>query len=158
MITRRTATVLLAALAIAGPALGQMASAAAPASPAPAATRLNPNTATAAELSAIAGLPPALAAAIQMQRPFKSIVEFNTLVRMTLSEDQAKALYEKLFVPVNLNTSTREQIALIPGMSPRMVGEFLEYKPYANIDVFNREIGKYVPAAEVARLRSYVTL
>jgi hypothetical protein len=31
-------------------------------------------------------------------------------------------------------------------------------RPYATIEVFNREIGKYVNAAEVARLRSYVTL
>src|SRR5262245_22252562 len=107
MITRRTAIVLLAAFAIAGPAI---AGAAAPvAIPAP--PRLNPNTATAAELAAVPGLTPALADAIQKQRPFKSIVEFNTLVRMAPSEDQAKALYEKLFMPVNLNASTREQIA-----------------------------------------------
>ena len=73
-------------------------------------------------------------------------------------EEVRQALYPQLFVPINLNTATREEIALIPGMTPRMIGEFLEYKPYASIDVFNREIGKYVPAAEVARLRSYVTL
>jgi DNA uptake protein ComE-like DNA-binding protein len=143
--------VSLAAAALAAPALTQ---AAAPAQ----APRLNPNTATPAELAAVPGLTPALADAIQKQRPFKSIVEFNTLVRQTLSADQAKALYERLFVPVNLNAATREQIALIPGMSQRMIGEFLEYRPYATLEVFNREIGKYVNAAEVARLRSYVTL
>ena len=99
-----------------------------------------------------------LASAIQAGRPFASIVEFNTLVRSTQTEEQAKALYEKIFVPVNLNTGTREQIALIPGMTPRMIREFLEYRPYASIEVFNREMGKYVPPEEVARLRSYVTL
>jgi hypothetical protein len=86
------------------------------------------------------------------------MVEFNALVRQTLSADQAKAVYERLFIPINLNTATSGEIALIPGMSQRMIGEFLEYRPYANIEVFNREIGKYVNATEVARLRSYVTL
>jgi DNA uptake protein ComE-like DNA-binding protein len=155
MITRRT---VLAGIAAASLVAGIPVFAQAAAPSAPQAQRLNPNTATAAELTALPGMTPALVDAIQKQRPFKSILDFNTLVRMTLSEDQAKAIYERLFVPVNLNTSTREQILLIPGMTARMVGEFLEYKPYANIDVFNREIGKYVPAAEVARLRSYVTL
>jgi DNA uptake protein ComE-like DNA-binding protein len=156
MITRRTMMISLAAtvLAMGLPAFAEAAAPAAPQAP----PRLNPNTATAGELAAVPGITPALTAAIQMQRPFKSIVEFNTLVRQTLSEDQAKALYERLFIPVNLNTATREQISLIPGMTARMVGEFLEYRPYASIDVFNREIGKYVNAAEVARLRSYVTL
>jgi DNA uptake protein ComE-like DNA-binding protein len=152
MITRRTLIVTFAAATLAVPALAQ--------SPAPgqAPARRNPNTASAAELAAVPGLTPTLIDAIQRQRPFRSIAEFNALVRQTLSADQAKALYERLFVPVNLNTATREEIALIPGMSPRMIGEFLEYRPYASIEVFNREIGKYVNAVEVARLRSYVTL
>lgn len=120
--------------------------------------RLNPNTATTEQLAGVPGLDPVMAAAIVRQRPFASIIEFNALVRQSRSEDEAARLYERVFVPVNLNSGTREQIALIPGMTRRMVGEFLEYRPYANIETFNREIGKYVNAAEVARLRSYVTL
>lgn len=122
------------------------------------AVRLDPNAATEQELAAVTGLDPALAASIVQRRPFASIVEFDALVRQSLSADQAAALYEQLFVPVNLNTGTPEQIALIPGMSSRMIREFLEYRPYADIEVFNREIGKYVDDTEVARLRSYVTL
>ena len=63
-----------------------------------------------------------------------------------------------MFIPINLNTASDEEIALIPGMSRRMVHEFEEYRPYSDICVFNKEIGKYVDEAEVARLRSYVTL
>ena len=43
-------------------------------------------------------------------------------------------------------------------MSDRMVHEFLEYRPYEDINEFDREIGKYVDEAEVARFRRYVTL
>lgn len=147
MVHRRTLVLIAAAAIAAGPpTLSQEI------------PRLDPNTATAEELAGVPGLGPTLAAAIQRQRPFASIVEFDALVRQTLSEDQAESLYERLFVPVHLNTGTPEQIALIPGMTRRMAHEFLEYRPYAGIETFNREIGKYVDAAEVARLRSYVTL
>ena len=145
MFTRRAALfAATAAVAFAGPAFAQ--------------TRLNPNTATAAQLNAVQGMTPALSAAIIAGRPYASAVEFNAKLRETQSEEQAKAILVNVFVPVNLNTGTREQIALIPGMTNRMIREFLEYRPYANIEVFNREIGKYVSPEEVARFRSYVTL
>ena len=76
----------------------------------------------------------------------------------TLSPDEAAAVLETVFVPVNLNEATEEQIRLIPGMTDKMVHEFEEYRPYADMGEFNREIGKYVDEAEVARFRNYVTL
>ena len=155
LLNRRTLLVTLAAAVMAVPALAQ-AQAPAPAATAPA--RLNPNTASAAELASVPGLAAPLADAIVKQRPFPTMVEFDKLVRQTLSADQAKALYAQLFIPINLNTAAAAEIALIPGMSQRMIGEFMEYRPYTTIDTFNREIGKYVNAAEVARLRSYITL
>lgn len=121
-------------------------------------TRLNPNSASEAELGTVAGLTPELAATIVAERPFATMVEFNALVSASVASDATGALYEQLFIPINLNSASAEEIALIPGMSNRMIREFLEYRPYADIDVFNREIGKYVDEAEVARLRSYVTL
>ena len=45
---------------------------------------------------------------------------------------------------LNLNTATREQFLTIPGVGDRMVREFEEYRPYASIQQFRREIGKYV--------------
>ena len=67
-------------------------------------------------------------------------------------------MMKRVFVPVNLNTASEEAIKLIPGMTPKMVHEFMEYRPYEDMAEFDREIGKYVDAAEVARLRSYTTL
>jgi hypothetical protein len=39
-----------------------------------------------------------------------------------------------------------------------MAHEFDEYRPYADMDQFRREIGKYVDADEVARYEQYVIL
>ena len=120
--------------------------------------RLDVNTATAAQLAGANGVSPELADAIVAGRPYATVVDLNAGLRETLSPEAAAAVLVNVFVPVNLNTGTREEIELIPGMSTRMVGEFLEYRPYADMDEFNREIGKYVDEAEVARLRGYVTL
>jgi len=59
---------------------------------------------------------------------------------------------------VNINTATDAQILAIPGVGPRMLKEFKEYRPWTSIAQFRREIGKYVDKKEVARLEQYITI
>jgi DNA uptake protein ComE-like DNA-binding protein len=59
---------------------------------------------------------------------------------------------------INLNTATDAELMTIPGMGPRMLREFKEYRPYRSMEQFRREIGKYVDKAEVARFEQYVTI
>jgi DNA uptake protein ComE-like DNA-binding protein len=61
-----------------------------------------------------------------------------------------------VFVPINLNTATDEEIQMIPGVGTRMLREFKEYRPYTALAQFHREIGKYVDDKELARLEQYV--
>lgn len=125
---------------------------------APATAVLNASTATAEQLAGVEGVTPELAAAIVAGQPYANVVAFNAKLLETLTAEQAAAVLVGAFVPVNLNTGTEEEIKLIPGMTPKMVHEFEEYRPYADMGVFDKEIGKYVDAAEVARFRNYVTL
>jgi DNA uptake protein ComE-like DNA-binding protein len=122
-----------------------------------AAAPLNPNTATEAQLRAIPQLNAAMVARILRERPYATVGDFNRTVIASMNAEQARLLYGSVFIPINLNTASREDIMLIP-MAPRMVREFLEYRPYTSMDQFNREMGKYVDQAEVMRLRGYVTL
>ncbi|HRX88700.1 MAG TPA: helix-hairpin-helix domain-containing protein [Steroidobacteraceae bacterium] len=120
--------------------------------------RLNPNT---VELAALAGLPhmsETLSKAIVAQRPFASMAAVDALIAKSLNPTQRGELYQRLFLPIDLNTASRAEIDLIPGMTKRMAHEFEEYRPYKSLDEFRREIGKYVDATELARLESYVTL
>jgi DNA uptake protein ComE-like DNA-binding protein len=119
---------------------------------------INPNTATEKELTSLPHMTPALAKNLIAGRPYRSMVAVNTVVAAALTEAQRKELYVRLFVPINLNTATREEIMLVPGMGNRMAHEFEEYRPYRNIEQFRKEIGKYVDKAEVARFEKYVTL
>lgn len=59
---------------------------------------------------------------------------------------------------ININTATDAELMSIPGMGPRMLREFKEYRPYTSIEQFRREIGKYVDKAEVARFEQYITI
>ena len=65
-----------------------------------------------------------------------------------------------MFVPINLNTATDEDILTIPGIGQRMLREFKEYRPYKSMDQWRREIGKSFPnnPKEVTRMERYVTI
>jgi DNA uptake protein ComE-like DNA-binding protein len=119
---------------------------------------LNPNTAEPAALKALPHVTEQVSQAIVAGRPYATTAAFNTALAKVLDEAQRKELYGKLFVQIDLNKATRDEILLIPGMTPRMAREFEEYRPYKNIEQFRKEIGKYVDAKEVARLESFVTL
>ena len=131
---------------------------AAEATPAAATGVMNANDATEAQLAAMDGMTPELAAAIVAGQPYADVVAFNEVLMGSLDEAQAAAVRERLFVPINLNEASEEAIRLVPGMTDKMVHEFEEYRPYADMAEFDREIGKYVDEAEVARFRQYVTL
>ena len=119
-------------------------------------TIVDANIATEQELSALSQLTPTLVRSIVDARPFPSITELDALLARTLDRPAITALYDRLFVHLNLNTATREQILLIPSAGPRMAHEFDEYRPYAALAQFHREIAKYVDDTELARLEQYV--
>ena len=58
---------------------------------------------------------------------------------------------------LNVNTASAAELkSTIPNFSDRMVHEFEEYRPYRSIQVFRREIGKYVAPATVAEYEKYI--
>ena len=57
---------------------------------------------------------------------------------------------------VNLNTASEEVLKGLPDMTPKMVHEFEEYRPYKSIQQFRKEIGKYVSAEQVAAWEPHV--
>lgn len=118
---------------------------------------MDASTVTAAQLTA-AGVSQDAADAIVAGQPYANVVAFNEVLMQSMTEEEAAALRANVFVPVNLNAATPEELALIPGIDDRMIHEFEEYVPYADMAEFDREIGKYVDADEVARYRQYVTL
>ena len=117
---------------------------------------LNPNLASEEELSAVDGLDEGALKALLDGRPFLRAADLHAVVSAHVAEDQHDAIYGAIWVPIDLNDATSEEIGLIPGVGRRMTHEFEEYRPYTALAQFHREIGKYVDDDEVARLAQYV--
>jgi DNA uptake protein ComE-like DNA-binding protein len=119
---------------------------------------LNLNTASDAEIRLIPGVGNRMLHEFLEYRPYKALAQFRREIGKYVDQKELARLEGYVFVPINLNTASDEDILTIPGVGNRMLGEFKEYRPYQAIEQFRREIGKYVSAKEVARLERYVTL
>ena len=117
---------------------------------------VEPNLAGEKELLALPHLNATLVKGIMERRPFLSMTELNTFLSQSLNQQQRTELYGRMFIHLNLNSASKEEILLIPGVGNRMLHEFEEYRPYKALSVFHREIDKYVDDKELARLEQYV--
>ena len=169
--SRRLLPSLVVLLSLAGAACGETAQdtpatdeappPVAPAEPAAAPASgalLNPNQATRDELLTVPNIDATLADALVQGRPYADMLAVDRVLAGTLSEEQRDSAYTRLWLPLDLNTASDEEILLIPGVGDRMLHEFEEYRPYENIEKFRREIGKYVDDTELARLERYVAI
>jgi DNA uptake protein ComE-like DNA-binding protein len=120
--------------------------------------QINLNTAAPSEILLIPGVGNRMLREFQEYRPYKTIAQFRKEIGKYVDQKEVARLEQYVFVPVNLNSASDEDILSIPGTGKRMLREFKEYRPYTNIEQFRKEIGKYVDKKEVARLERYVTL
>jgi DNA uptake protein ComE-like DNA-binding protein len=120
--------------------------------------QINLNTAAPTEILLIPGVGNRMLREFQEYRPYKTIAQFRKEIGKYVDQKEVARLEQYVFVPVNLNSASDEDILSIPGAGKRMLREFKEYRPYTNIEQFRKEIGKYVDKKEVARLERYVTL
>ena len=119
---------------------------------------VNLNTASAEEIMLIPGAGRKMAHEFEEYRPWRTWSQFDKEIGKYVGAEETARLAQYGFIPVNLNTATDEAILSIPGVGQRMLREFKEYRPYRAMAQFEREIGKYVDAGEVARLARYVTI
>ena len=118
---------------------------------------IDPNTAAESDLQSLPAMTPAIVKGMMERRPFKSVIELNKfLIDQKVTPEQAREFYRKAFVPININTGTRDEFMLIPGVGSRMSAEFMEYRPWKNWTQFDKEIGKYVGQPETDRFKQYV--
>lgn len=119
---------------------------------------INLNTATREEIVLIPRAGNRMAREFAEYRPWRNFAQFNKEIGKYVGAAETARLAQYGFIPINLNTASDEDILSIPGLGPRMLHEFKEYRPYRTIEQFRKEIAKYVGAKEVARLERYVTI
>ncbi len=119
---------------------------------------INLNDVTDAEVLLIPGVGRRMAHEFEEYRPYVAMAQFRREIGKYVDDDEVARLEQYVFVPLDLNTASSADLATIPGIGPRMIHEFEEYRPYVSIEQFRREIGKYVDDEEVARFERYVTI
>ena len=119
---------------------------------------VNLNTGTPEEIILIPGAGKRMVREFAEYRPWKTWAQFDKEISKYVGQPETDRLKQYVFIPVRLNTATDADILSIPAAGNRMVREFKEYRPWKTKEQFEKEIGKYVNAKEVARLWRYVVI
>ena len=120
---------------------------------------INLNSAPEAELLMVPGAGRRMAHEFDEYRPYDGgLVEFRREMGKYVDDEEVARFEQYVFVPLDPNTASREDLLTIPGVGPRMAHEFEEYRPWRSVEQFRREIGKYVDENEVARLERYIVI
>lgn len=91
-------------------------------------------------------------------RPYKALAQWHREIDKYVDDSELARLEQYVFVPLDLNTASDEDILTIPGAGPRLVREVKEYRPYQSMEQFTREMRKYWDDKDVARLARYFRL
>jgi DNA uptake protein ComE-like DNA-binding protein len=118
----------------------------------------NLNTTEEKDFKMIPGVGDKMAHEFEEYRPYTSILQFKREIGKYVDEQEVARYLDYVFVPVELNTSSEDDIKALPGIGKKMTHEFLEYRPYENLAQFRKEIGKYVDDKELSRLERFVYL
>jgi len=119
---------------------------------------VNLNTGTRDEILLIPGAGTRMAREFAEYRPWKTWAQFDKEISKYVGQAETDRLKQHVFIPINLNTATDEDILSIPNLGQRMLREFKEYRPWKSKEQFDKEIGKYVGPKETARLWRYVVI
>jgi DNA uptake protein ComE-like DNA-binding protein len=119
---------------------------------------VNLNIGTREEILLIPGAGNRMVREFAEYRPWRTWAQFDKEISKYVGQPETDRLKQYVFIPVNLNTASDEDILSIPGAGSRMVREFKEYRPWKTKEQFEKEIGKYVGPKETARLWRYVVI
>ena len=119
---------------------------------------MNLNTTAEDDFKMIPGVGDKMAHEFEEYRPYKKLAQFRREMGKYVDDAEIARYENYVFVPVELNTASKDDILALPGVGDKMAHEFEEYRPYQNMAQFRREIGKYVDEKELARLERLVYL
>ena len=119
---------------------------------------LDLNTASDEEILSIPGIGNRMLREFKEYRPYKALAQFKREMGKYVKPEEVDRMAGYVFVPMDLNTASDEDLLTIPGLGNRMLREFKEYRPYKAVEQFRREMGKYVKPGEVSRLERYIVI
>lgn len=119
---------------------------------------LDPNLATAAALTALPGMSDSVALAVIRGRPYGGMLALDRVLARHMTTAWRDSIYTRLWIPLDLNTASSDEIALIPGVDARLRQELEQYRPYEGVEEFRRHMGTQLGPEETVRLERYIIL
>jgi DNA uptake protein ComE-like DNA-binding protein len=120
--------------------------------------QINLDTGTREEFVLIPGSGVRMSREFAEYRPWRNWAQFDKEIGKYVGQQETDRFKQYMFIPLNLNTATDEDLLTIPGAGPRMVKEFKEYRPWKTKEQFDKEIGKYVGPKETERFWRYFVI
>jgi hypothetical protein len=118
---------------------------------------VEPNVAADTVILALPHVTPVFLDALKKARPILSATVLDSVAAASsLSKAQRTTLYEKMFVHVDLNRGTDDELLLIPGMTPALVTAIKAGRPWKSFDQVHTELSKTVSHPDVARIEQYL--
>ena len=119
---------------------------------------INLNTAPREEFLLVPGAGQRMSKEFMEYRPWKNWAQFDKEIGKYVGAQETSRFKQYMFIPINLNTATDDDLLTVPGAGSRMVKEFKEYRPWKTKAQFDKEIGKYVGPKETARFWRYFVI
>jgi hypothetical protein len=118
---------------------------------------VEPNVAADSVMLALPTMSPALVESLKGARPILSATALDSLLAAgSLNKAQRTALYNKMFVHVDLNRGTDAELMLIPGVDAAKLKVITAGRPWATFEQFQTAMAKSANPAEVARIEQYL--
>jgi hypothetical protein len=117
---------------------------------------VEPNVAADSVILALPHVTPALLEGLKAARPILSATVLDSIAAAkALNKAQRTTLFGRMFVHVDLNRGTEDEIMVIPGMDTTTAKAIVAGRPWKSFADFGTAMTKRKTAAEAARLEQY---
>ncbi len=119
-------------------------------------TKLNLNTATAAEFLKVPGVGNQMLREFQEYKPYTSILQFRREIGKYVDAQTVAAYEQYVYVPISVASADAATLQQIPGLDATEAAALIAGRPYASGEAFLSKLAGYVSPAELAAARSYL--
>ena len=89
-------------------------------------------------------------------RPWKTFAQFDKEIGKYVGQEATDKLKQYVFIPLNVNTASDQDLLTIPGMTPAMLARIKQGRPWSSKEQFEQQISKGADPKEAARLSRFL--
>jgi DNA uptake protein ComE-like DNA-binding protein len=118
---------------------------------------VNLNTATKEEILLIPGAGNRMTIEFPEYRPWRTWTQFDRQIGKYVGQEATDKLKQYVFIPLNVNTASDEDLQTVPGMSASTSSAIKQGRPWTK-EKFDEQIGKPLGPKEAARISRFMVV